>query len=180
MLDANRSDASRTDATTVDAARDAIVPETSRGPSPPTDARLEVWAADIAFRPDTQGAHDARPIPPDPTPLACDAAFVLTVHFQRGQLTIERVSRVAFPKKSALPRHFGRFAAELYVGPTLLERARFDFPLIQDDDAEGEAYAKGLDVRVLVRVPESDRPTRLEIWDRATDRRWTFAYPPTT
>jgi hypothetical protein len=145
------------------------------------DAHLDGAAADA--RPDAPKIPDARfvdvrSIPPDPTPLLSDAAFVLTVRFDKGTVSIEKTKRIVFPKKEALARHMGRFAAELYVGPTLIERLRFDFPLIADDDNAGESYAKGLNVAVEVKIPDSDRPTRLEIWDRATDKRWSFPYPP--
>lgn len=135
------------------------------------DGRVDVYFPDIQ-------KPDVRPIPPDPTPLVTDAAFVLNVKYDKGNVTIEKVKRIVLPKKEALPRHMGRFAAELYVGPTLVERLRFDFPLISNDDVIGESYAKGMVTSVEVKIPDSDRPTRLEIWDRATDKRWIFPYPP--
>ena len=119
-----------------------------------------------------------RVVAPDPTPLACDAVLVLGVRYDHGTIRLERVRREVVAKGTVLPRRFGRFAAELYGGPTLLERARFDFPLIHDDDGPGVVFGRTLDFTVDVRVPDSERPTRLEIWDRATDTRWTFRYPP--
>ncbi|GAC1365696.1 MAG: hypothetical protein NVSMB47_17010 [Polyangiales bacterium] len=145
----------------------------------PTDARLPEIGGDA--RPDVRPevALDApSPIPPDPTPLACDAVFVLSLRWSKGTLTLEHARRETLAKKTTLPRHFGRFAAELYVGPTLLERLRFDIPLLGDDGPIGDTYGKGLVTDVEVRVPDSERPTRLEIWDRATDRRWVLDYPP--
>lgn len=118
------------------------------------------------------------PIPPDPTPLVSDSVFVLGVQWSKGVLSIEHARREKLPKKIALPHHMGRFAVELYVGPTLLDRDRFDIPLLGDDGPTSDTFGKGLVTTVEVRVPESDRPTRLEIWDRATDKRWIFAYPP--
>jgi hypothetical protein len=118
------------------------------------------------------------PIAPDPAPLLSDAFFVLTLHFEKQQVSLEKVKRITTKAKTSVPRTFGRFAAELYVGPTLIERVRFDFPLIADDSRIGDAYIKGLSVSIDVKVPDSDRPTRLSIWDRATDRRWELPYPP--
>jgi hypothetical protein len=66
----------------------------------------------------------------------------------------------------------------MFSGPTLVERVRFDFPLINDDSLATEAYEKGLVTAVDVRIPDSDRPNKLEIWDRANDKRWKFEYPP--
>jgi hypothetical protein len=129
-------------------------------------------------KPDAPDAETAPPIPPDPTPLVCDNAFVLHVQWNKGVLSIEGARREKQTKKGALPHHMGRFAVELYVGPTLLDRDRFDIPLIGDDGPTSEAFGKGLVTTIDVRVPESDRPTRMEIWDRATDKRWIFSYPP--
>lgn len=123
-------------------------------------------------------AASEKSIQPDPTPLVADAVFVLSIRFDKGKVSITKVVREKLPKKAAVPRKLGRFAVELLSGPTVVERVRFDFPLIHDDDVAGEAYAKGLDVTVDVRVPDSDRPNKLEIWDRATDKRWKYTYPP--
>lgn len=119
-----------------------------------------------------------KPIPPDPTPLAADAVFVLSVRFDKGVVSISKVRREKLPVKAAVERRMGRFAAELLSGPTLVERIRFDFPLINDDSKASEVYEKGLNVTVDVKIPDSDRPNKLEIWDRATDKRWKFDYPP--
>lgn len=119
-----------------------------------------------------------KPIPPDPTPLSADAVFILSVKYDRGSVSIVKVRREKLPVKGAVDRHMGRFAAELLSGPTVIERIRFDFPLINDDSKTAEAYEKGLVVTVDVKIPDSDRPNKLEIWDRATDKRWKFDYPP--
>ncbi len=161
----------------------ALSPDST--PLPLPDAKLPIFDAhkpiDGGAKKDAQPTYDSnapKPIPPDPVPLASDVALVMTVRFNKGAVTVEKVRREKLGQKMVLPRHFGRFAAELYSGPTLVERIRFDFPLIADDDLAGDTYAKGLDVTVEVRIPESDRPNKLEIWDRASDRRWKFAYPP--
>lgn len=119
-----------------------------------------------------------KPIPPDPTPLISDAIFVLKVKYDKGNVSIVKVRHEKLPAKAAVDRRFGRFAAELYSGPTLVERIRFDFPLINDDTIATEVYEKGLTVDVEVKIPDSDRPNKLEIWDRANDKRWKFDYPP--
>jgi hypothetical protein len=136
-------------------------------------ARPDVLAREGGWFPDAD-----RPIAPDPSPLLSDAVFVMTVTFAKGAITVDKVDREKLPSRQAVVRRFGRFAAELYSGPTLLERVRFDFPLIADDDYTGDVYARGLITSVKVRIPDSERPNKLEIWDRATDRRWSFDYPP--
>jgi len=166
---------------TPDAALDAHLPDSKTPPYPPSfdagkpklDAQLDAPKKDALL-------VDAppKPIPPDPTPLVADSVFVLSVRFNKGEVTVTKVRREKLPVKAAVDRHFGRFAAELYSGPTVIERIRFDFPLINDDSNASDIYAKGLDVTVDVKIPDSDRPNKLEIWDRATDKRWKLDYPP--
>lgn len=168
--------------TSLDAISKDALPSADASP-PPKDAFIDGGKTDATpKKPDAlPPPHDtAKPIAPDPTPLAADAIYVLTVRWNKGQLAVSKVRREKLPKKDTLPRHLGRFAAELYSGPDLVERLRFDFPLIEDDTALGDTYAKGLDVSVEVKIPDSVRPNKLEIWDRATDRRWSFPYPPAT
>ncbi|MGZ3452504.1 MAG: hypothetical protein ACXVEF_23045 [Polyangiales bacterium] len=173
------------DASSAPNALDAISKDALPSPDaalPPKDALpLDAKPGDAApKKPDAlPPPNDAgKPIPPDPTPLAADAIYVMSVRWNKATHTIDKGRREKLPKSDSLPRHLGRFAAELYSGPDLVERLRFDFPLIEDDTALGDTYAKGLNVTVEVKIPDSVRPNKLQIWDRATDRRWTFPYPP--
>ena len=78
----------------------------------------------------------------------------------------------------------GRFAIELFEGPTLIERVRFDFPMLgAPEDLDGgymapPTFERKLTSRIGVMFPEVKRGTRLELWDRATDRRWPLPWPP--
>lgn len=162
----------------VSATPDAALDTSYEGGKPPLPLDAGKPKLDAA-PPKKDGALDsAKPIPPDPTPLVSDAVFVLSVRFNKGAVEISKVRREKLAAKAAVERRMGRFAAELLSGPTLVERVRFDFPLINDDSKASEVYEKGLDVTVEVRIPDSDRPNKLEIWDRATDQRWKFDYPP--
>jgi hypothetical protein len=162
-----RSDASP------DVMLDAALPD-AKAPPYPFDAGKPRDAHPILDAP----ADVPGPIPPDPNPLLADAVFVLSVKYDKGNVSLDKTRREKLPMKAAVDRRFGRFAAELYSGPTLVERIRFDFPLINDDSKTGEAFEKGLTVAVDVKIPDSPRPNKLEIWDRATDKRWSFPYPP--
>jgi hypothetical protein len=77
----------------------------------------------------------------------------------------------------------GRFAIELFEGPTLIERVRFDFPLLgagEDPDGGWRAppqIERKLTTRIGVVFPATNRGTRLELWDRATNRRWSLPWP---
>ena len=78
----------------------------------------------------------------------------------------------------------GRFALELYEGPTLIERVRFDFPLLVEGEDAGAkkppSITRHLTSRIGVVFPVTSRGTRLELWDRGTDRRWTLPWPPSS
>lgn len=86
------------------------------------------------------------------------------------------------------PRVFGRFALELFEGPTLMERVRFDFPMLGGNADLEDAGAGGvrppvrmtarLRTRIGVLFPATSRGTRLELWDRATDERYVLPWPP--
>jgi hypothetical protein len=72
----------------------------------------------------------------------------------------------------------GRFALELFEGPTLIERVRFDFPLLGAADGDASvALTPKLRTRIGVVFPATVRGTRLELWDRASNRRWTLPWP---
>jgi hypothetical protein len=55
---------------------------------------------------------------------------------------------------------------------------RFDFPLVGDTESPSFAYEQTISSSTQVTISDSERPNRLVIWDRATERRWAFAYPP--
>jgi hypothetical protein len=75
----------------------------------------------------------------------------------------------------------GRFALELFEGPTLIERVRFDFPLLGAPEPDASLSFSGkLRTRIGVVFPATKRGTRLELWDRATGRRWSLPWPPQT
>ncbi len=81
-------------------------------------------------------------------------------------------------------RAMGRFAIELFEGPTLIERVRFDFPMLGADEQADAGYLgppslqRKLTSRIGVMFPATSRGTRLELWDRASGRRWPLPWPP--
>ena len=62
---------------------------------------------------------------------------------------------------------------------------RFDFPMLgMEEPADAgwhtpPRFLPGLKTRIGVVFPATKRGTRLELWDRATDRRWPLPWPPT-
>jgi hypothetical protein len=124
-----------------------------------------------------------KPIPADPPPMVERQQWVFDLRWDRGDVWLLGVHALELPAPQATPRAMGRFALELYEGPALIERVRFDFPLLGAPDPEDAApgtpsFTKNLRSRVGVVFPATARGTRLELWDRATDRRWSLAWPP--
>jgi hypothetical protein len=136
---------------------------------------------------------------PDPTPLVEKNQWVYDLRYSGGELYLLGIHHLELAAPQATPRAMGRFCLELYEGNTLLERARFDFPLLGDGTdlppgASGslpEAGAKlplgggrpvslgRITSRIGVMFPASPRGTRVDIVDRALDRRWPLPWPPT-
>ncbi len=123
------------------------------------------------------------PIPADPPPLVERRQWVFDLRWDRGDVWLLGVHPLELAAPQATPRAMGRFALELYEGAALVERVRFDFPLLGAPDPEdagpgAPSFTKKLRTRVGVVFPATSRGTRLELWDRATDRRWSLAWPP--
>jgi hypothetical protein len=97
--------------------------------------------------------------------------------FKRGDLALldHRVIEEASPLGG--PRRIGRFAVELFLGQELVERVRFDFPLLGADSDDAE-FEKGLSSDALVAVPLIDRATRARLLDRKTRRVLELPWPP--
>ena len=88
---------------------------------------------------------------------------------------------------AATARRFGRFAFELWLGRELVDRVRFDFPLLATETPapasprpihDTPRFAPGARVSVMLRVPASERATRASILDRATGEVIDVTWPP--
>lgn len=123
-------------------------------------------------------------IPPDPPALVERQQWVFDLRWDRGEVYLVQVHRTDMGGPHATPRVMGRFALELYEGPTLIERARFDFPMLGAvESADGgykapPRFEPKLKTRIGVFFPATKRGTRLELWDRAKNVRWTLPWPP--
>jgi hypothetical protein len=135
---------------------------------------------------------------PDPVPLVEKNQWVYDLRYSGGELYLLGIHHLELPSPQATPRAMGRFCLELYEGNTLLERARFDFPLLGDGanlpplgetaslpeagvklPIGGRPPSLGrISSRIGVMFPAAVRGTRIEIVDRALDRRWPLPWPP--
>jgi hypothetical protein len=152
---------------------------------------LEALGAEGRRTIDVSRALDATPPPgsvvdvaiaptlPDPPPLVERAQWVFDLRWERGQVWLLGVHGLQLAAPQATPRAMGRFAVELFEGRTLVERVRFDFPLLGYSEPDADvSLTKKLVTRIGVVFPASKRGTRLELWDRATNRRWSLPWPP--
>ena len=108
------------------------------------------------------------------------------LRWDRGEVYLLAIHKMNMGNPHPTPRVMGRFALELFEGPTLIERVRFDFPFLGSAEATratdaGKPQPKfepKLTTRIGVMFPASSRGTRLELWDRANDQRWPLPWPP--
>lgn len=131
------------------------------------------------------GAASSARIPPDPAALVSRAKWVYDLRWDKGEVYLVDVHEVDLGEPRPSPRVMGRFALELYEGPILIERVRFDFPLLgapAPDAGVGfrapPRFEPKLRTRIGVLFPTTTRGTRLELWDRAEGTRWGLPWPP--
>ncbi len=124
---------------------------------------------------------------PDPEPLSLKDQWEYTLRYADREVSVERVRKLIFPKPVVTERRMGRFAIELWIGRELVDRVRFDFPMLAAEDPpsgprkplhEPPSLAAGADVSVAVRVPASPRATRAVLIDRATGSQRALPWPP--
>ncbi len=155
---------------------------------------LSVLAAEPRRTIDASRALDAGPLPgiedfivtstpADPPPLVEHAQWIYDLRWDRGDVWLLGVRRLELAAPQATPRAMGRFALELFEGPALIERVRFDFPLLgvpdpDDAGAGAPSLLRRLRTSVGVVFPATARGRRLDLVDRATGRRWALPWPP--
>lgn len=124
---------------------------------------------------------------PDPEPLRLANQWQYSLLFQNGAPSVERVEAKTLSKPQPTARHMGRFALELWIGHELIDRVRFDFPLIAAEERPGITRRPLHDApslipnavsRISVLVPASPRATRLVLVDRATEKATELPWPP--
>ena len=123
---------------------------------------------------------------PDP-PLKTAIQWEYRLEYTKGTMRVLGVRRVEMNRPVLTPRHLGRFAFELWIGAELVDRVRFDFPLLAADlPPEGvrrplhdpPRFAPGAETSQRVMVPDSDRATSAVLVDRLTGSRAPVPWPP--
>ncbi len=150
-----------------------------------------------AAAPEPEPAHAASvepPAPPppsgsapDPEPLSMREQWQYAMLYQAGSVSVDHVERHDAAKPVSTARRMGRFALELWIGHELIDRTRFDFPLIAAEEVPGRTRRPLHDApnlgsnaiaRINVLVPNSPRATRLMLIDRATGKAQELPWPP--
>ena len=144
--------------------------------------------ADSGAPADSSSGPPAGGYAPDPEPLRMEDQWDYTLTYRDGAVVVDSVEPIKLEAPVVTVRRMGRFAIELWVGSELLERVRFDFPLVgtqSADDAKKDgprpmrdAPRFQVEATLDVRVPASPRATRAVLVDRATGKSMPLAWPP--
>lgn len=113
----------------------------------------------------------------DPPAQASQEQLEIECAFRQREVRCEMVAHHHYAEARVTPRRFGRFALEAYAGEELVERLRFNFPLLGDTPSSGEEVEKGLDSTVRLEFPELGEVTRLLVRDRKTGEVFVFPDP---
>jgi hypothetical protein len=132
------------------------------------------------------GAAKAPPeYAPDPEPLRTADQFECSFRYEKGEVKLVGATKRTMPQPVSTPRRLGRFAVELWLGHELIERVRFDFPLLAappeqpEKDKKAPSIESGLVVTQKLLVPTNDRATRAVLVDRATGEQRELPWPLT-
>jgi hypothetical protein len=124
--------------------------------------------------------------PPDPEPLRQAEQYEYTFEYETGATRFVGVRALKFREPVVTARKMGRFAVELWVGSELVDRVRFDFPLLAAEapppkkrrPLDDPPSLTGGTLRATVLVPAAWRARRAVLVDRATDRETELDWPP--
>ncbi len=122
---------------------------------------------------------------PDPPVHASKKQWTLEIAAREGKVSAQRATASTLAKPAESPRVIGRFALELYVGHVLLDRVRFNVPLMGDGPVEHSSKrtyhnpdTDKVTTKLVVRVADSPRAAYLVLVDRVTEERQRFEWPP--
>jgi hypothetical protein len=125
--------------------------------------------------------------PPDPEPLRLARQYEYEIVYDAGKVRVASVRRLLYSQPIVTSREMGRWAIELWIGHELIERVRFEFPLLGAEEPrtkprrplqEPPSFAEGAHVSRKVLVPASPRATRAVLVDRATGDVQVLPWPP--
>jgi hypothetical protein len=123
--------------------------------------------------------------PPDPEPLRQAEQYEYTFEYD-GRARFVAVRPLKFREPVVTARKMGRFAVELWVGTELVDRVRFDFPLLAAEEPppkkrrpldDPPRLTSGI-LKATVLVPAAWRARRAVLVDRGTNQETELDWPP--
>ena len=117
-------------------------------------------------------------IAPDPPGRSSKKHWVFDVAYAQKKASVTRVSA------TPTARVMGRFAIEFWVGKELLDRVRFEVPLLDDDPKNHRAGPfsgprfGNVTTRIKARIADNPRATYVTLLDRGTGDVSRFWWPP--
>ena len=122
---------------------------------------------------------------PDPPATSASKLWEYEITYDQGELKVGRVRPIQLDEASLSPRRMGRYALELRIGDELLERVRFEFPLVEPPKRgirrplhEPPQVGPGLVMTKRVRLPHLPRATGARLVDHATGKYQSLPWPP--
>jgi len=123
--------------------------------------------------------------PPDPPARASRKQWSIEIAARGAKVTPERATSTTLDKPAESARVFGRFALELYIGKELLDRVRFNVPLMGDEPPQGNRnklprprFDKNVTAHLTVRIADNPRAAYLLLVDRETGATQKLEWPP--
>lgn len=143
------------------------------GPAKPASAKPSASASDSPHLGKKIGPRPG--FTPDPPVRATTKHWQLDLTFDHGKVSIDKVTALTLKSPESSKRVMGRFALELWVGKELLDRVRFDVPLLGDQRVQGRGFPfkpvtfDALKAKVSVQIADSPRAAYVVLLDRAAD-----------
>jgi hypothetical protein len=122
----------------------------------------------------------------DPEPLSLEAQWEFKLAYDAGEVRVTSVIPRRFAQPMETPRRYGRFSIELWIGHELVDRVRFDFPLVHPETHNGPPRSGGSPISLsagahseqTVLVPASPRATRAVLVDDTNGQELELEWPP--
>ena len=122
---------------------------------------------------------------PDPPPHQSRTNWVFDLSARDGKISIDGAKAITLEQPAETPRAVGRFALEFYVGRELLDRVRFNIPLMGGESSEGNRnrlpkprFEQNVTAHITARMADSPRAAYLLMVDRETGDTQKLAWPP--
>lgn len=121
--------------------------------------------------------------PPDPPGIATKKQWSFEIEYRDGKVRVRKVEALYLQNPAATARVMGRFAVEFWVGKELLDRVRFEVPLLDEPSLHRKGALSGprfgdVSTRLRVRLADNPRATFVALVDRSTGAVTRFSWPP--